>query len=149
MRQSERNPQFWVELNGGQAGPVGAAQDLDDATEIAEADGAADAANEASGAALRTYRASSDAATAALDEAKAQAAEASIAGLTRWIDDNRQAATPLFDGVVAALDRFIETSPATPVKPVEEDEIEAKLADPIDPTLLGFIWESIHASTSA
>jgi len=43
MRQSERNPQFWVELDGGRAGPVGAAQDLDDATRIAQADGAAGA----------------------------------------------------------------------------------------------------------
>ncbi len=42
MRQSERNPQFWVELDGGQAGPVGAAQDLDDAAPVAQVDNAAD-----------------------------------------------------------------------------------------------------------
>jgi predicted transglutaminase-like cysteine proteinase len=38
MRQSERNPQFWVELGGGRAGPVYAAADLDDATAVAKAD---------------------------------------------------------------------------------------------------------------
>jgi predicted transglutaminase-like cysteine proteinase len=127
MRQSERNPQFWVELNGGQAGPVGAAQDLDDETEIARADGAADAREPDDG---------KPALTAALDEARAPAAQASIAGLTRWIDGNRQAAAPLFDSVVAALDRFIETSPA---KFIEEDEREAKAADAVDATLFGSI----------
>ncbi|MFZ1962949.1 MAG: transglutaminase-like cysteine peptidase [Roseiarcus sp.] len=38
MRQSERNPQFWVDLDGGRAGPVYAAADLDDATAVAKAD---------------------------------------------------------------------------------------------------------------
>jgi predicted transglutaminase-like cysteine proteinase len=38
MRQSERNPQYWVDLHGGQAGPVYAAADLDDVTAVAKAD---------------------------------------------------------------------------------------------------------------
>ncbi|MGD1037693.1 MAG: transglutaminase-like cysteine peptidase [Roseiarcus sp.] len=194
MRQSERNPQYWVELHGGQAGPVYAAADLDDATEVAEADdapaagepvdgklmvAAADAGSkpadaprspdvqslEADAAAAALDEANklamaladigwkradaprspdvqileADAATAALDLAKAQAAQAAIAELARWIADNRQAAIPVFDSVVAALDRLIEPSPATPAKPAEEEEKEANVADPSDPALFGFI----------
>ncbi len=37
MRQSERDPQYWVELDGGQPRPVDAA-DLDDGTEVAAVD---------------------------------------------------------------------------------------------------------------
>ena len=119
MRQSERNPQYWVELNGGQAGPVYAAADLDDATEVARADNAADAGSKPADGPRAPYAQSLDvdAATAALDEAKAPAAGASIADLTRWIAVNRQAALPVFEGVVAALDRLIEPSLATPAKP--------------------------------
>jgi predicted transglutaminase-like cysteine proteinase len=43
MRQSERDPQFWVELDGGQPRPVDAAAELDRATEVAEVDKPADA----------------------------------------------------------------------------------------------------------
>ena len=38
MRQSEANPQFWVELAGGEAGTMTAAADFGAATELAEAD---------------------------------------------------------------------------------------------------------------
>ncbi len=130
MRQSERNPQFWVELNGGRAGPVGAAQDLGDATEIAEAD-LAQAPN--------AQRVDAEALPAAVGAAKAPAAQASIAGLTRWIDGNRQAAAPLLDRVVAALDRLIETIPTSPAKPLEEDERAAMAADAVDATRFGFV----------
>ena len=135
MRQSERNPQYWVELNGGQAGPVYAAADLDDATEVARADNAADAGSKPADSRRAPYAQSLDvdAATAALDEAKAPAAGASIADLTRWIADNRQAALPFFEGVVAALDRLIEPSLATQAKPAEQDEREAK-GDPVNST---------------
>ena len=236
MRQSERNPQFWVDLDGGQAGPVYAAADLDDATEVAEADearpvaqaddaadvrepidgklgfsvadvgakpadtphvpsaeanaptpplsetaklavaaadisvaqadaprspdvmsleaAAATALDEANklattevdiGVAQADAPRSPDvtsleaAAATALDEAKLQAAQASIADLTRWIADHREAAAPILDGLVAALDRWLETSPTTPTKPTKEDAREATAADPADPTLFGFI----------
>jgi predicted transglutaminase-like cysteine proteinase len=39
MRQSELNPQFWVDLDGGEAGTMTAAADFGAATEVAEADG--------------------------------------------------------------------------------------------------------------
>jgi predicted transglutaminase-like cysteine proteinase len=241
MRQSERNPQYWVELHGGQAGPVYAAADLDDATEVAradepgpvaEVDDAADArepidgervvavagaglkpagaprvphvqslsanvptpplreADKLATAAAEILAAQADAprspdvtsleadaasaaleetetlataaadigstraaaprspdvtsleanaATAALDEAKLQAAQASIADLTRWIADNREAAAPVFDRVVAALDRLLEPSSATAANPAQENAKEAKAADPSDPALFGFI----------
>ena len=38
MRQSEANPQFWVKLEGGEAGAMTAAADFGAATEVAEAD---------------------------------------------------------------------------------------------------------------
>jgi predicted transglutaminase-like cysteine proteinase len=38
MRQSEANPQFWVDLDGGAAGAMTAAADFGAATEVAEAD---------------------------------------------------------------------------------------------------------------
>ena len=38
MRQSERNPQFWVDLEGGRAGPAYAADTLDSPAEVAQAD---------------------------------------------------------------------------------------------------------------
>ena len=38
MRQSEGNPQFWVDLDGGEAGTMTAAADFGAATEVAEAD---------------------------------------------------------------------------------------------------------------
>ena len=38
MRQSEANPQFWVDLDGGEAGAMTAAADFGAATEVAEAD---------------------------------------------------------------------------------------------------------------
>jgi predicted transglutaminase-like cysteine proteinase len=38
MRQSELNPQFWVDLDGGEAGTMTAAADFGAATEVAEAD---------------------------------------------------------------------------------------------------------------
>jgi predicted transglutaminase-like cysteine proteinase len=165
MRQSERNPQFWVDLDGGQAGPVYAAADLDDATvvakadettPVAEADDVADArepndsklvsaavdAGSKPADAPRSPDVQSletDAATAALDEAKLQAAEVSIADLTHWIDANREVAAPIFNSVVAALDRLIEPGPAIPAKPTREDESVAAAADPFDPTLFGFI----------
>jgi predicted transglutaminase-like cysteine proteinase len=141
MRQSEGNPQFWVELNGGQAGPVGAAQDLDDATEIAEADGAAGAGSTPADAAQAegARRVDAEAPAAAVDEARAPAAPASIAGLTRRIEGNRQAAAPLLDSVVAALDRLIETTPAAPAKPLEENERVAMAADAVDVARLGFV----------
>ena len=156
MRQSERNPQYWVELHGGQAGPVYASADLDDATEVAQADIAADAREPIDGEptvalsdagskpadaprAPDVQTLEADAATAAFDEAKAQAAQASIAELTRWIAANRDAAIPLVDSVVAVLDRLIEASPASPAKPVEEDPRETAAADPTDPALFGFI----------
>jgi predicted transglutaminase-like cysteine proteinase len=50
MRQSEANPQFWVELDGGQAEPAAAAADFGEAKEVAEAfetNRNADDANEA------------------------------------------------------------------------------------------------------
>jgi predicted transglutaminase-like cysteine proteinase len=37
MHQSEANPQFWVDLDGGQAGTISAAADFGAATEVAEA----------------------------------------------------------------------------------------------------------------
>jgi predicted transglutaminase-like cysteine proteinase len=237
MRQSERNPQYWVDLDGGKAGPVYAAADIDDATEVAEADEArpvaqaddaadarepvdskrvvavaeaglkraearhvpsaeanaptpplsetaklavaaadisvaqadaprspdvtspeADAATAALDTASKLATTEVDigvaqadaprspdvtsleaAAATALDEAKLQAAQASIADLTRWIADHREAAAPILDGLVAALDRWLETSPTTPTKPTKEDAREATAADPADPTLFGFI----------
>ena len=156
MRQSEGNPQYWVELDGGQAGPLDAAQDFDSATEVAQADSAADAREptagkpalaaadagfkQADGARARNVRSlEADAATAAPDEAKMQATEASVADLTRWINDNRKTALPVLDSIVAAVDRFNETSPAAPATPVEEDEKEAEADDPIDPTPLGLV----------
>ncbi|MGD0188672.1 MAG: transglutaminase-like cysteine peptidase [Roseiarcus sp.] len=156
MRQSERNPQYWVELDGGQAGPVYAAADLDDATAVAQADVAPPArkpidhklALAALDVGLRMAAAprapdvrslQADAATVALNETKLQAAQASIADLTRWIADNRQAVAPVFEGAVAALGQFIEPSQASAEKPVEKGEREARAADPFDPTLFGFI----------
>lgn len=141
MRQSERNPQFWVELDGGQAGPVGAAQDLDDATKIAQADGPADAGSGQADAAQTAdaQRVDAKAPAPALDEAKAPAAQASIAGLTRWIDGHRQAAIPALDNVLLVLDRFIESSPATPGKPLQEDEKDAEANDAVDPALRGLV----------
>ncbi len=238
MRQSERNPQYWVDLDGGRAGPVYAAADLDDATAVAkadettpvaeaddaadvrepingkqvvavadaglkpasalrvahvhgvgpdaptpslresdklamavadiagkradaprspdvtslEADAAAAALDEANKLAIAAAdiagersdaprspdvtRLEADAATAALDESKLQAAKASIAELSRWIAVNRDAAASVVDGLVAVLDRLIETSP---MKPAQQDEREATAADPNDPTLFGFI----------
>ena len=41
MRQSERNPQFWVDLHGGEAAPVYAAADLDDTADVETAEGVA------------------------------------------------------------------------------------------------------------
>jgi predicted transglutaminase-like cysteine proteinase len=38
MRQSEANPQFWVDLDGGEAGTMTAAAEFGGATEVAEAD---------------------------------------------------------------------------------------------------------------
>jgi predicted transglutaminase-like cysteine proteinase len=38
MRQSEANPQFWVDLDGGEAGTMTAAAEFGEATEVAEAD---------------------------------------------------------------------------------------------------------------
>ena len=156
VRQSERNPQYWVELHGGQASPVYAAADLDDASEVAAADDVA-AAHEpidagpalaAAGAGSRPARAprapdvesiEAEAAIAALDEAKPQAAAASIADLTRWIDETRRTAAPLFEPVLATLDRLIEASPATAAKSAQDDKKEATLTDPSDPTLFGII----------
>jgi predicted transglutaminase-like cysteine proteinase len=53
MRQSERNPQFWVDLDGGQAGPVYAAADIDDATEVAETNDTSPVAEASDAAAAR------------------------------------------------------------------------------------------------
>jgi predicted transglutaminase-like cysteine proteinase len=119
MRQSERNPQYWVELHGGRPGTVSVAQDLDDATPLA--DGAEDAAN------------------VALDEAKASAVTASISGLAHWIDDNRQALMPGFRSVADALEGITEESSAGPPKVAGDESKEAKAVDPIDPTRFGFI----------
>jgi predicted transglutaminase-like cysteine proteinase len=47
MRQSEVNPQFWVELEGGEAGTMTAAADFGAATEVAEADVASPIASDA------------------------------------------------------------------------------------------------------
>jgi len=147
MRQSERNPQFWVELNGGRAGPVYAAQDFDDAADArAPTDGelavaTADARSKPAGVPRATDAQSLEAhgAAVALDEAGAPPAQVSIAGPARWVDDNRQAATPALDSGVATLDRLAETSPAPPAKPVAEDDRVAKADDPTDPRLFGFI----------
>jgi predicted transglutaminase-like cysteine proteinase len=237
MRQSERNPQYWVDLAGGQAGPVYAAADLDDATAVAKADettpvaeaddvadarepsdgkqvvavadaglkpasalsvahvesvrpdaptpalrepdklamAAADIAGKRSDAprspdvtSLETDAAAAldeanklamaavdlagkrsdaprspdvtslkaDAVTVALDESKLQAAKVSIAELSRWIAVNRDAAASALNGLVAVLDRLIETSP---MRSAQQDEREATAADPNDPTLFGFI----------
>lgn len=140
MRQSERNPQFWVELNGGQAGLVGAAQDVDDASEIAQADGSAEAGSRQAHAAQAAdaHHVDAEVSAAASDRAEA-AAQASIDGLTRWIDGNRQAAIPVLDNVLAAIDRLIETSPAIPAKPPEEDSKDAEADDADDPALPGFV----------
>jgi predicted transglutaminase-like cysteine proteinase len=99
MRQSEGNPQYWVALDGGQAGPVAAAADFDDATQVAEADGAADGRQPTGGvlavadtdagsqpadaARAGVQNREADAASGALDGARAQAAQASIAELNR------------------------------------------------------------------
>jgi hypothetical protein len=57
----------------------------------------------------------------------------------RRLATNRVAAVPVFDSVVAVLDRLIEPSPVTTPKPAHEKERKATAADPTDPTLFGFI----------
>ena len=109
MRQSERNPQYWVELDGGQPEPVDAAQDFADAPEVAAA-----------------------------KSTRTEGAEASIAELARWIGDESQAAAPIFDHIVAAFGRAIETSLAAPSTPIEEDAKMIKATVVVDATLLGF-----------
>lgn len=121
MRQSERDPQYWIELDGGRAGSAYAPADVDGATEVASADDAADArepvddksalavvdiglAPDAAPRAPDVLRLEADAATAARTEAKLQAAKASIAELTRWIAANGRVAAPIFDSLVAAFD---------------------------------------------
>lgn len=47
MRQSEANPQFWVDLDGGEPGTLTAAAEFGAATEVAEADVASPIANDA------------------------------------------------------------------------------------------------------
>jgi hypothetical protein len=156
MRQSEHNPQFWVELDGGQARPVYATTDLDDATEVAEADVAGDAREPIDGdreaaevdSGLKRVEAprgsvgtdlGAKSATVAPNGAALQAAQASIADLARWIDDDRHAALPVIETVVGILDRYIEANPAPTAKPEREEEREAKAAGPIDPMAFGFI----------
>jgi predicted transglutaminase-like cysteine proteinase len=145
MRQSERDPQYWVELHGGRPGPMKAAMDLDDATAVAER--AADAgrmdnlanassshadAPEASNAQVLE----TDAVSAALDEAKASAAGASIADLAQWIADNRDAFIPAFYDAADALDRMVDASWAIPAKLATNRGEEAEV---VDPTRFGFI----------
>jgi predicted transglutaminase-like cysteine proteinase len=156
MRQSEHNPQYWVELNGGEVGPVYAAVDLDDATGVAEAQVApappkpaaarlALAALDARPKLAAAPRApdvqslENDAAIVALNQTELQAAQAAIADLTRWIAFNRGAVAPAFESAVAALGQLIETSRADVAKPMDKDDREAKAADPFDPILFGFI----------
>ncbi len=156
MRQSEINPQYWVDLHGGQSGPVYAAADIDEATEVAKAEiapaprepaasklalAALDAGTKLAAAprAPDVQSLEADAATAALDEPGLQAAQASVADLTRWIAGNREAVVPVFESAVAALGQLIEPTQASVAKPVEKDEREARAADPSDPMLFGFI----------
>ena len=47
MRQSEANPQFWVDLDGGEAGTMTAAVEFGEATEVAEAEAARPIASDA------------------------------------------------------------------------------------------------------
>jgi hypothetical protein len=59
-------------------------------------------------------------------------AQVQIAYIARWFATNRAAAVPVFDSVVAVLDRLIEPSPVTSPKPAQEEEREATAADPTE-----------------
>jgi len=90
MRQSEKNPQYWAELNGGRAAPVYAMASLDDA---APADQAAAPSAEA------------DRAVAA--KAGVEAAKALIADAERWIDQRQDLLAAAYALAAAALDPLV------------------------------------------
>jgi predicted transglutaminase-like cysteine proteinase len=135
MRQSEHNPQYWVELDGGQAAPIYAAADLDDAIEVAEVHDASSAVHPSDAAGRRPPRVATNVelkravvfrspdvrvleaalATPSFDAANAKTTQASIADLIRRIGEGR-GALPVVDDIVAVLDQVIGSSLANPAR---------------------------------
>jgi predicted transglutaminase-like cysteine proteinase len=164
MRQSEGNPRYWVDLHGGKAGPLEANQSLDDKTAAAEAviplpprDRPADAASPAgprqplpakvAAAAIDAVGKGAQtslvplapaldarATTLAIEAAEAREIGRFAADLALWAAQNGVEAA--YEGIIAALEPLEGSSPVNP--PVGID-LQANLAEPIDPTQFGFI----------
>jgi predicted transglutaminase-like cysteine proteinase len=143
MRQSERDPQYWVELHGGQVGQIYATRSLDDESSVAGVDPQTvdrqdNFARPESRPMARGER-SLPVWAATTPTANPPAIQLSVADIADWLDRSRRAAEPIVNGVMAALDPFREVSAPNIQPPAVVDNRLVKLTNPIDPAAFGFI----------